>query len=74
MRVSLPKLGSVDVCETHEQKNARLKRPMSPHLSIYKMQLTSGLSLTHRATGIILATYALALSIGNLFKFFKRVI
>ena len=36
-------------------KNHLVKRPMSPHLSIYKPQLTSMLSVTHRATGILLA-------------------
>jgi succinate dehydrogenase / fumarate reductase, cytochrome b subunit len=34
-------------------------RPLSPHLQIYKLQLTSVLSISHRATG-------LALSIGTL--------
>lgn len=35
------------------------KRPLSPHLQIYRPQLTSVLSLTHRATGIVLAAGAL---------------
>jgi succinate dehydrogenase / fumarate reductase cytochrome b subunit len=30
------------------------KRPLSPHLSIYKLQLTSGLSIMHRITGAYL--------------------
>jgi succinate dehydrogenase / fumarate reductase, cytochrome b subunit len=30
-------------------------RPLSPHLQIYKWQLTSVLSITHRATGLALA-------------------
>lgn len=29
-------------------------RPLSPHLSIYKLQLTSGLSILHRMTGAYL--------------------
>ena len=29
------------------------KRPISPHLSIYKPQITSVLSISHRATGVI---------------------
>lgn len=29
-------------------------RPLSPHLSIYKPQITSILSITHRATGVFL--------------------
>ncbi len=35
-------------------------RPLSPHLQIYKPQLTSVLSITHRLTGIVL-------SIGSVF-------
>jgi succinate dehydrogenase / fumarate reductase, cytochrome b subunit len=31
------------------------QRPLSPHLQIYKPQLTSVLSIAHRATGIALA-------------------
>ena len=31
------------------------KRPLSPHLQVYRPQLTSVLSITHRATGIFLA-------------------
>ncbi|RLA13585.1 MAG: succinate dehydrogenase, cytochrome b556 subunit, partial [Gammaproteobacteria bacterium] len=29
-------------------------RPLSPHLQIYKPQLTSVLSITHRGTGVFL--------------------
>lgn len=36
-----------------EQRNALLKREMSPHLTIYKIQLTSMLSISHRMTGKI---------------------
>ncbi|CAH1636605.1 unnamed protein product [Spodoptera littoralis] len=52
--------------EHHDDRNARLKRPMSPHLSIYAPQLTSILSVTHRATGIILSGYFGVLGIGAL--------
>merc|ERR1719291_1662914 len=34
-------------------KNKKLARPLSPHLSIYKPQLTSMLSITHRVTGCV---------------------
>jgi len=34
-------------------KNKRLARPMSPHLTIYKPQLTSMLSISHRITGCV---------------------
>lgn len=30
------------------------KRPLSPHLQIYKIQITSLLSILHRGTGIVL--------------------
>lgn len=38
-----------------------LARPLSPHLQIYRPQLTSVLSFTHRLTGIALGIYAIAL-------------
>lgn len=45
----------------------RLKRPMSPHLTIYQVQLTSLMSVSHRTTGIILSSYAMFLGLGTLF-------
>lgn len=36
-------------------------RPLSPHLQIYRPQLTSVLSITHRATGVFLSFGAVAL-------------
>ncbi len=36
-------------------------RPLSPHIQIYRWQLTSVLSILHRATGIALAAGALLL-------------
>lgn len=41
--------------ETHDDKNDRLNRPLSPHLTIYKLQLTTLLSITHRGTGVALS-------------------
>ncbi len=41
---------------------ATVNRPLSPHLQIYKPQLTSILSITHRGTGIFLSIGALFLS------------
>merc|ERR1712066_371248 len=35
------------------ERNKRLARPTSPHLTIYKMQLTAVLSITHRGTGLL---------------------
>ena len=39
-----------------------VKRPLSPHLQIYKPQLTSVLSITHRGTGVFLSLGALVLT------------
>jgi succinate dehydrogenase / fumarate reductase cytochrome b subunit len=39
----------------------RAERPLSPHLQIYRPQLTSVLSMTHRATGMALAAGGLLL-------------
>lgn len=36
-------------------------RPLSPHLQVYRPQLTSILSITHRATGVFLALGTLML-------------
>ena len=33
----------------------KIARPLSPHLQIYKPQLTSGMSIFHRITGVALA-------------------
>ena len=38
------------------------RRPLSPHLQIYKPQLTSVLSISHRITGVGLAAGTLLLS------------
>lgn len=38
---------------------AAIQRPLSPHLDIYKKQITSVLSITHRMTGVVLAIGAL---------------
>ena len=37
------------------------ERPLSPHIQIYRPQLTSVLSITHRATGIALVVGTLVL-------------
>ncbi len=37
-------------------------RPLSPHLQIYKPQLTSVLSITHRGTGVLLTLGAFFLT------------
>ena len=40
---------------------AAQQRPLSPHLQIYKRQITSVLSIMHRATGVFLALGAFVL-------------
>uniref|UniRef100_A0A182N2K2 Uncharacterized protein n=1 Tax=Anopheles dirus TaxID=7168 RepID=A0A182N2K2_9DIPT len=52
--------------ESHDDRNARLNRPQSPHLSIYAFQLTSMLSITHRFTGLALTGYITVLGLGAL--------
>lgn len=44
---------TVEACksEGHDERNMRLNRPQSPHLTIYAPQLTSMLSISHRGTG-----------------------
>lgn len=49
MTENLKKVSSIADRETLHKN-----RPLSPHLSIYKLQLTSGLSILHRLTGIYL--------------------
>ncbi|CAB3360663.1 Hypothetical predicted protein [Cloeon dipterum] len=55
---------AVKTAEDFFEKNERLKRPMSPHLTIYKPQITSMLSISHRITGIAVTGYVYAFSIG----------
>lgn len=52
--------------ETFWKKNERLARPMSPHLTIYKPQLTSMLSISHRGTGVALSVLLSGFGIGML--------
>lgn len=57
-----PAAANVILNETFEEKNARLKRPLSPHLSIYKPQITMVMSISHRISGVILFGYMFALA------------
>lgn len=43
--------------------NRPVHRPLSPHLQVYKPQLTSVLSILHRATGIALSVGVLYLAV-----------
>ncbi|XP_076323470.1 succinate dehydrogenase cytochrome b560 subunit, mitochondrial-like isoform X2 [Tachypleus tridentatus] len=47
-------------------KNKRLQRPLSPHLTIYKPQLTAMLSITHRGSGAAMASVLWGFSLGML--------
>jgi succinate dehydrogenase / fumarate reductase cytochrome b subunit len=41
---------------------ATQERPLSPHLQVYKPQLTSVMSILHRGTGVVLALGAFVLA------------
>jgi succinate dehydrogenase / fumarate reductase, cytochrome b subunit len=45
---------------------AQSNRPLSPHLQVYKPQLTSMLSIVHRATGAALCAGAVLITLGLL--------
>ena len=45
-----------------QSNSAQSSRPLSPHLTIYRPQITSVLSITHRATGVVLAFGAVLLT------------
>ena len=47
--------------------NRPAHRPLSPHLQVYRLQLTSALSILHRATGIALSVGALYLALWVIF-------
>jgi len=40
---------------------ASVERPLSPHLQVYRPQWTSVLSISHRATGVVLSVGAVVL-------------
>jgi succinate dehydrogenase (ubiquinone) cytochrome b560 subunit len=52
--------------EDYFEKNKRLNRPLSPHLSIYKWQITMTMSISHRTTGLILTGALYGVGIGTL--------
>ena len=47
-------------------RNKRLNRPWSPHMTIYKPQITWILSLAHRTTGVMMTTGWVFLGLGAL--------
>jgi succinate dehydrogenase / fumarate reductase cytochrome b subunit len=51
-----------DALLTGRTTDGRLvRRPLSPHLQVYRPQITSVLSITHRATGVVLSIGTLLL-------------
>ena len=42
---------------------SQIDRPLSPHLQVYRPQLTSVLSISHRITGIVLAGGTVVLAV-----------
>jgi len=51
-----------------------VSRPLSPHLSVYKPQITSVLSILHRITGFVLYVGLLYLSWVIIFSTFNDVV
>lgn len=52
--------------ETHDERNARIGRQLSPHVTIYKFQLPSILSISHRFAGVALTGWGVILAYGSL--------
>lgn len=52
--------------EHHDIRNECLNRPLSPHMTIYSFPLPAIMSITHRATGIMLSGYVTVLGVGAL--------
>lgn len=50
----------------HDERNMNLKRPMSPHLTIYAPEIQSFMSITHRAMGNICYNLVIMFIIGIL--------
>lgn len=46
--------------------SSHAKRPLSPHLQVYKPQLTSMMSIMHRGSGVALCAGAVLIAIGLL--------
>jgi succinate dehydrogenase / fumarate reductase, cytochrome b subunit len=62
---SRPK-GLVMAAEAQLKSSAHANRPLSPHLQVYKPQLTSVMSIIHRGTGVALCAGAVLIAIGLL--------
>ncbi len=51
-------LSIIDAIKTYQNMNKN-KQPLSPHLSIYRWQVTNTLSIFHRLSGLLLFLAAL---------------
>ena len=52
--------------EAQLKTSSHAKRPLSPHLQVYKPQLTSIMSIIHRGSGVALCAGAVLIAIGLL--------
>lgn len=52
--------------EAQTKTSSHAKRPLSPHLQIYKPQLTMVMSISHRISGVALCAGAVLIAIGLL--------
>ncbi|XP_055703769.1 succinate dehydrogenase cytochrome b560 subunit, mitochondrial-like isoform X1 [Phlebotomus papatasi] len=64
--VMKPMVPRVDDAASHDERNSKLGRPLSPHLTIYKYEITMVFSITHRITGMALGAYMAAFGVGAL--------
>ena len=51
----------------YDERNMKICRPQSPHLTIYAPQLTSMMSITHRMTGAALGGLVILMGLGALY-------
>lgn len=61
-----PTPATVAKVENHDERNDKLGRPMAPYLEIYKWQVTSMLSISHRFTGVMLTGWGMIMGYGSL--------
>ena len=52
--------------EAQTKTSSHAKRPLSPHLQVYKPQLTSIMSIIHRGSGVALCAGAVLIAVGLL--------
>ena len=64
-RMAAASISDAAAADHHVRKDAPMatQRPLSPHLQVYRWQITMTMSILHRATGIALAVGAFALRV-----------